>query len=163
MLRSILRRNVNGRESGSIFRGANVIARNRVRLVAIFIVTALLITSLPPGLSTTQGAGVSRSFDETQPSSLAVQLYRSVGDSITSFANWLASSLSRRSNGGPTGPLHSVAAYIPAPPVLDPPASLQVTDAASNHINLSWTAPAGTVAYYQVERSVSPGAPFQFV
>src|SRR6185369_15514852 len=147
----------------TLFRGIKLSIRKRARLLAILLVTALLIGSLPPGSSTTQVAGAIRAFEDPPPSSMVVQLYRSVGANVTSFGNWLTSRLRSRSTRGSSDTLHSVAAYIPAPPFVDPPLNLQVTETAHDHINLSWTAPAGTVAYYQLERGISLGMPFQFV
>ena len=48
----------------------------------------------------------------------------------------------------------------PAPLVLNAPSNLMVNSTSSTVIQLSWTAPGGTVAHYLVERSQSIYGPF---
>jgi len=47
--------------------------------------------------------------------------------------------------------------------LLDAPTNLTVSSASSGLISLSWTAPAGSVNHYQVERSASLSGPFQVI
>jgi RHS repeat-associated protein len=46
---------------------------------------------------------------------------------------------------------------------LDAPSNVTVNASASTQISLGWTAPAGSVSYYKVERSESVGGPYTFL
>lgn len=48
----------------------------------------------------------------------------------------------------------------PEPPFIDAPTNLKVDTVSSTVITLSWTAPAGVIGHYQVERSESMSGPF---
>lgn len=51
----------------------------------------------------------------------------------------------------------------PEPPFINAPTNLGVTTASGAEIKLSWTAPAGVVDHYEVERSESISGPFVFI
>jgi YD repeat-containing protein len=82
-----------------------------------------------------------------------------IGSSFLSIAGWLADKIGRKSPEHVVAP--PVTAYLsPLPPFLDAPSNLVVTTASSSSIGLSWTAPAGSVDHYQVERSLHVNGPF---
>src|SRR6185369_4004018 len=87
----------------------------------------------------------------------------SLSKTAASFTGWMASFVTSKPSSSNSNYV-PVAAYIsPAPPFIDAPTSLSVTAAASNSISLSWSAPAGTVDHYLLERSENVSGPFLLV
>ncbi len=157
-MKRILRRTLNSGPSGSARRAISLAIRNHMRFVAIAVVMSLLLASLPASAGTKEAMN-----RQNAPAiSLPAQLYRSLSKTATSFGSWMASFVNSELSVNST--YQPVAAYItPAPPFIDSPTNLSVTATASNSISLSWTAPAGTVDHYILERSENVEGPFLFV
>ena len=134
-----------------------------VRALAIAVVVSLLFSSLPVSSSKTQNAYLRTTAPAQQSPSVAAQLYSTVSKTVTSIGSWMASFIEAKpSAAGST--YQPVAAYLtPAPPFVDAPTNLAVTAASSSSINLSWTAPSGTIDHYVVERSQNIQGPFFFL
>ena len=131
------------------------------RLISMSVLVALLLSLTPVSHSTsgsvTQSAQSPQNVD--QRSWLAgLQAYAALG-------NWLISKLPGRAKREPEMTVAPpVAAYVnPAPLFLDAPTNLTVTSTSDIQVELSWTAPAGAVDHYQVERSQNISGPFVFV
>ena len=157
-MRGILRRALNGGPTGSIRCGLRRMFRNHFRILAIALVASLLISALPASSSTMPATALAQ-----QSNSLTAQLYRAVSEAVASVGGLMAVFVTTAPAS--KSPVYQpVAAHItPAPLFIDAPANLTVTSAASNNISLSWTAPAGTVDHYVLERSENVDGPFLFV
>lgn len=161
-MRRILRRTFTSGPVSSVRRGIRRLFRKHVRTLAIVVVVLLLFSSLPVSSSNTQSVSL-RTTAPAQQQSLAVQLYRTVSETVTSIGSWMASFITSEPASA-TSTYQPVAAYLtPAPPFIDAPTNLTVTAASSSSINLSWTAPGGAVDHYVVERSENIQGPFFFV
>src|SRR6185503_10649064 len=144
----------------SVRRVIRLALRNHMRLVAIAIVMSLLLASLPAAAGTTEARN-QQSRSPEAAISFPAQVYQSLSKTAASFTGWMASFVTSKPASSNYVP---VAAYIsPAPPFIDAPTSLSVTAAASNSISLSWTAPAGTVDHYLLERSENVNGLFLLV
>lgn len=76
----------------------------------------------------------------------------------------LSNKLAKRTEKEVSPPHVGVAAFIsPAPLVVDAPTNLTVTATSSTSISLSWTAPAGAVNNYEVQRGQNPSGLFSVV
>ena len=64
------------------------------------------------------------------------------------------------SRGSPEPNSSGANSLAPMPPFISAPTSLQVTATSSVSISLGWTAPAGNVHHYEVERSDNTNEPF---
>jgi Fibronectin type III domain len=130
-----------------------------LRLVAVLVVMALLLSSLAASGTTKGLSRESRTAVSKEPA-FALQLYRDVTSTLASIGTW-ASHV--RPKSVPVLPLYEpVTAYItPAPPFIDAPGNLQVTNASSAVISLSWNTPlTGGVDHYLIERSNNISGPF---
>jgi len=130
--------------------------RRHSRLVAVLVVMALLLSSLPAS-GTTQG--LSRNGRDEEPA-FALQLYHDVTGMLASIGTWISSHV-RPKSAPVLPPYEPVTAYIAPPPFIDAPGSLAVTNSSSTVISLSWNAPAtGGVDHYMIERSNNISGPF---
>lgn len=135
--------------------------RNRVRLIAVLVVLSLLIAALP-GTSGRTFATSSRKTLSPVQQSLPLQFYGSVRTTVAAIGAWM-SEIVRSEPAEPISTYQPVTAYLsPAPPFIDAPTNLAVTAAADTSISLSWTAPAGSVDHYEIERSQNIAGPFLF-
>lgn len=151
----------NGSPAGTVRRAIRLAIRNHIRLVAIAVVMSLLVASLPATAGTRQVLKP-QSRSHSREISFPAQLYHSLSKTAASITSWATSFITSKSSS--SNNYLPVAAYIsPAPPFIDGPTNLTVTAAASNSISLSWTAPAGTVDHYVLERSENVNGPFLFV
>jgi YD repeat-containing protein len=150
----------------SAFAAGQTVARNFGRALGLMLVISLLASSSP-----TAGPSLV-SFAKDAEQTAVLRLRNSAvlsglrsGLAFGSSRYWhLADkfALKTKSEKGPQ--LAAIAAAInPAPPVIDAPTNMTVTATANTSISLSWTAPAGTVSNYQVERSQSPSGPFSVI
>src|SRR5215213_1016930 len=128
------------------------------RALAMILVIALLVTSLPASAGTS-----SRAFAATrQQRSFVSQLYSDLGTKLASIGSWVREIV--RPKPVVSRPYVPVTAYLnPAPPFISEPTNLSVTSASSSGISLSWTPPAGGADHYQVERSENISGPFSFI
>lgn len=132
--------------------------RTRARLIAVVVVLSLLVAAMPGVTGYSQGKVAVRraALRESLPS----EVYRGVRNVFAAIGNWFAASLTS------AGPVESsyqpVVAFITPPPFLDAPTNLSVSAVSDTTITLGWTAPAGSVSHYQVERSQSIAGPFVF-
>jgi len=150
-----------GRLIDSARRAILLAIRNHMRLAAVVIVLSLLVSSLPASAGTTAVLG-QQSPSRSAEISFPAQLYHSLSQTAASITSWAMSLIP--SEPPATSTYQPVAAYIsPAPPFIDAPTSLSVTSTSSSSVNLSWTAPAGTVDHYVVERSENVNGPFVFL
>src|SRR6185503_394681 len=148
--------------AGSVRRVVRLALRNHMRLVAIAVVMSLLLASLPATAGTTEARN-QQSRSSEAAISFPAQVYQSLSKTAASFTGWMASFVTSKPSSSNSSYV-PVAAYIsPAPPFIDAPTSLSVTAAASNSISLSWTAPAGTVDHYVLERSENVNGLFLLV
>ena len=79
------------------------------------------------------------------------------GENVNFFGAWVAKYISPRS---PEPNSSGANAVTPVPPFIGAPTNLQVTGTSSVSISLGWTAPAGNVHHYEVERSDNTNEPF---
>ncbi len=153
------------RASRSIQRAEAAVARNFNRTLCVTLVMALLAASSPTAVPMVVGAvkGAERSaVSWLSTNALSAKLYRGVAYSYFRYRS-LSTSLESGSTRRPGEPPRAaaVAALVsPAPVVLNAPTNIAVTSTTNTLINLSWTAPTGTVAHYRVERSQSSAGPF---
>ncbi|HEX6044941.1 MAG TPA: DUF4157 domain-containing protein [Pyrinomonadaceae bacterium] len=133
--------------------------RKRVRVVAVLLVLSLLIAALPGTTGNTQSVKTTNAVSK----SLSAQVFRDVRAAVASLGGWIAEKLNPSSTQPPVIANHPVTAFIPPPPFLDAPTALTVTAAADTSVSLSWTAPAGSVDHYQIERSANVSGPFLFL
>ena len=131
------------------------------RLISVSVLVAVLLSLTPVGPSASKDLGkpprVSQSLD--QRSWLAgLQSYAALG-------NWLISKLPGRAKREPEMTVAPpVTAYINPPMFfINAPTNLTVTSTSDTQVVLSWTAPAGSVDHYQVERSQTVSGPFVFL
>ena len=132
------------------------------RLIALILFVSLLATIVVPSSGTATSLNQSgRASINSSPRTLVVGLQH-----YATLGSWLIDKL----GGGAHKPERPaivappVKALLNSPPVfLDAPTNLTVTSAASNAIDLSWGAPAGTIDHYQVERSNNISGPFLFL
>ena len=148
--------------SGCIRRSINVITgagKGHARVLAVLLVIALLVTSLPASATTSSSAHAAT----RERSSLASQLYIDVSTTLSSIASWVRGYV-RSESPVASQPYVPVAAYLnPAPPFISQPTGLSVTSVSATSVSLSWTPPAGGADHYQVERTESIAGPFFFV
>lgn len=76
------------------------------------------------------------------------------GENLNFFGAWVAKYIS------PGSPEPNKSYFTPMPPFIGAPTNLQVTGTSSVSISLNWTAPAGNVHHYEVERSDNNTEPF---
>ena len=134
--------------------------RRRARVLAMCVVVSMLAASLPASSASMQGSGAAN--ESVQSSSLPAQFFRGVSQGAASIGTWVTSVFS--STSSKTIEYQPVAAYIsPAPPFIDAPTNLTATAASASSVSLSWTAPAGSVDHYQVERATNIEGPFFFL
>ena len=88
---------------------------------------------------------------------IAVPAMTVQSENLNFFGGWVAKYI----NPGSPEPNSSGAnAVTPMPPFIGAPTNLQVIGTSSLSINLGWTAPAGNVHHYEVERSDNSNEPF---
>ena len=143
------------------YRGVVVTVHKRVRLIAVMLVLSLLIAALPASSSSALAARAAGTVSEE---SLPLHFYRSVQSTFAAIGMWMAENLRSNAAAPPTASTYEpVTAHLsPEPPFIDAPTGLTVTGAADASLSLSWTAPAGSVDHYQIERSQSIAGPFLF-
>src|SRR5215204_1566937 len=135
--------------------------QRHARALAVMLVIALLVTSLPATARTSGNSGA-RGAIRRQPS-FASQLYSEFTTTLTSIGAWVRSYV-RPDPAVVSKPYVPVAAYLnPTPPFIAEPVNVSVTSVSASAIALSWTPPAGGADHYQVERSESISGPFLFV
>lgn len=134
---------------------------SHARVLAVMLVIALLVTSLPASAGTTGNhhAGSATRYQR----SLASQFYNDLSTTLASIKAWVDGYV-RSHSAVESIPYKPVAAYFnPAPPFITQPMGLTVTSVSGTAISLSWTPPAGGADHYQIERSESVSGPFFFV
>ena len=143
-------------------RATVVLANNFGRVLGVTLIVSLLATSAPtaaPALvdivKEAERTVVSRSQDSMFFSALRQGLMYGSGH-YWSLNNKLAS----RTTTIPVSYAAVAAVTSPAAPVVDAPTNLTITSTANTSVSLSWTAPAGSVNNYQVERTQSVSVPF---
>lgn len=137
---------------------SNMRVRRRVRLLAVLVVMALLLGSLPSG--TMHGASKYRTGQLGGQPTLVGQLYHDLSSTLASIGTWMASHIRGESRHAMV-PYQPVAAYLtPAPPFAGEPTSLTVTNTTSAVVSLSWNAPSGGADHYLIERSQNISGPF---
>jgi YD repeat-containing protein len=136
--------------------------RKRVRLLAVVLVLSLLIAALPASSGRARATEMTSTAGTVAEASLPLQFYRNARTAFAALGTWIAAGV-RSGPAEPASIYEPVTAYIsPAPPFIDAPTNLSVTAAADTSLSLSWTAPAGSVDHYQIERSQSVAGPFVF-
>ena len=130
------------------------------RLISVSVLVVVLLSLAPVGPSASESL---RKRPRSQKK-LDQRSWLAGLQSYASFGNWLLGKLpdrGKREGEMSVGP--PVTAYLnPAPFFLDAPTNLTVTSTSDTQVVLSWTAPAGAVDHYQVERSQSISGPFVF-
>jgi len=139
---------------------------NRVRLVVVLVVISLLVAATPVGRGTMKPVethGISL-VHQQEHSPITTRVIRSLRNGVALISSWLPNYLFSKSSAHISSAGSPAGAYLmSAPPLIDSPTNLTVTAAANTQITLSWTAPAGAVDHYQVERSESISGPFLFL
>ena len=137
--------------------------KNRKRMVSVLLVLLLLIGVLPPA-PRSNSAHAKQSHATTGALRQTSWFSGFPSSSFFSLAGWLAEKLRRKSPAPTHVAAPPVTSYFnPLPVFLDAPTNLSVTAVSGSpaaSINLSWTAPAGSVDHYQVERSQHVSGPF---
>jgi YD repeat-containing protein len=142
------------------YHGVVVVVHKRVRLIAVMLVLSLLIAALPASSGSARAAKAARTVSEE---SLPLQLYRSLRTTVAAIGMWMAENVRSTTVTTTASTYEPVSAYLsPEAPFIDAPTALTVTAAADASLSLSWTAPAGSVDHYQIERSQSISGPFLF-
>ncbi len=121
------------------------------RLTGVSLLVAVLLSLTPVGPATSGSSRQSQLSSEN-----ADQRTWLVGlQSYAALGNWMLDKLTRGLKRGReiTAAPPATAFLNPAPFFIDAPTNLTVTGAADGQIVLSWTAPAGSVTQYQVERA----------
>ena len=131
------------------------------RLISVSVLVAVLLSLTPVGPS----ASESLRHSPRSPQNMDQRSWVAGLQSYAALGNWLLSKLPGHAKREPEMTVAPpVTAYLnPAPFFIDAPTSLTVTAASNSSVSLSWTAPAGFVDHYQVERSQTISGPFLFV
>ena len=129
------------------------------RLVAISLLLFISVSSTPltPGARGSFSRGAASTDVDQRTWLVGLQSYAALG-------NWLLSKLSGAERGRPMIAAPPVTAFSNSLPFfVDPPTNLTVTATSDTTVSLSWTAPAGFVDHYQVERSTNVTGSFVFL
>lgn len=183
---TILHRGIRSRQEAQriVLRGAEAVERRlkRTRCTLCVALMVLLFVSSTPSAPQTIVV-LSREWQVSLASwvrqnQFPTKLYRSLLDRYGRYSSWTSfittgNAENSRSIVKIGHPASSAATkpMIAAAVVLNAPTNMAVElcnscvppSPSSTAINLSWTAPTGTVAYYRVERSQSPQGPFTVI
>lgn len=130
--------------------------RKRIRPVTIFLVLCLLLTCMPVSSGTMQRSSAGRGVSGQ---SIPSRLFNSVTGRLFSISNWV-SSFGVVSAAPRKGTYYPYAYFLSPAVAISAPTNLTVTGASSVQITLNWSAPAGAVDHYQIERSQSISGTF---
>ncbi len=145
------------------YRAVVVTLHKRVRLIAVVLVLSLLIAALPASSGPARATNARKDFDSVSEESLPLQFYRSLRTTLAAIGIWMAEGLRSKAPERLESTYQPATAYLsPAPPFIDAPTNLTVTATSDTTISLSWTASAGSVDHYEIERSQSISGPFLF-
>lgn len=130
------------------------------RLTGVSLLVAVLLSLTPVGPTSGSSRQSPLSSENMDQRTWLVGL-----QSYAALGNWVLDKLtsrSKRERQATAAP--PVTAYLNSPPFfIDAPTNLTVIGAADGQITLSWTAPSGSVANYQVERSANIISPFVLI
>ncbi len=163
--RRILRNGMWGPGSRRVSR---LLERQRDRMLCVALMGSLLAASSPFAPQTVTAMAKewrAGALSWIADNGFSTKLNRGFALGLESYQK-LAVSISRQIERPAANHNEAPEAFVPATSVMPSmlvsgaPTNLAVTSSSSSVISLTWSAPAGTIDHYQVERSQSPSGPF---